>query len=105
LSLELQPTPDLLADLAEITRPDQTTIGFALEPKANLDSSAQEKLTRKKLDAIVANPLETMDSTHITASLYLKSGQMIQAPENLSKPEFARWLLDQIHQIHTMKDQ
>jgi phosphopantothenoylcysteine decarboxylase/phosphopantothenate--cysteine ligase len=60
--LELEPTPDLLAGLAARTRADQVTIGFALEPAERLDVSAREKLARKSLDAIVANPLETMGS-------------------------------------------
>ncbi len=99
ITLELQPTPDLLTGLAEMTRSEQTVVGFALESTAELERSAQEKLKRKKLDAIVANPLETMDSTNISATVYLKSGKILKAPTDLPKQEFARWLLDHLPEI------
>lgn len=98
--LKLEPTPDLLASLADRTRSDQTVIGFALEPAAELLVSAGEKLARKKLDAIVANPLETMDASDITAALLLKDGKRLDAPPGLSKSDFARWLLDRVRALH-----
>ena len=58
----MEPTPDLLAGLAETSRDDQMRIGWALEPRDQLLASARAKLTRKGLDAIVANPLETLES-------------------------------------------
>ena len=93
LTLELEPTPDLLADLSSITKPHQTVIGFALEPAARLLTSAREKLTRKKLHAIVANPLETMDAEQVTATVLLRDGRQFAAGPDLPKREFARWLL------------
>lgn len=95
MSLELEPTPDLLAGLAGSTRPDQRVIGFALEPADELAASAREKLSRKGLDAIVANPLETMDAEDVTATLILRDGTAIEAPPDLPKAAFASWLLDQ----------
>src|SRR5688572_11381267 len=62
LTIELEPTPDLLLGLAEINRPGQLIIGFALEPQERLLESARRKLQSKRLHAIVANPLETMGS-------------------------------------------
>jgi phosphopantothenoylcysteine decarboxylase / phosphopantothenate---cysteine ligase len=96
LTLTLEPTPDLLASLAEHTRDDQTVIGFALEPSDQLIPSAKEKLLRKRLDAIIANPLETMDSSNVTAKLLLRDGRVIEAPAGLLKSTFAAWLLDQL---------
>jgi phosphopantothenoylcysteine decarboxylase / phosphopantothenate---cysteine ligase len=93
LHLELRPTPDLLAQLAAITRPDQRVVGFALEPSDRLLDSAREKLKRKRLDAIIANPLETMDAPDITASVIFPDGRCVDAPPNLAKREFAQWLL------------
>lgn len=98
-TLELQPTPDLLLSLAESTRDDQTVIGFALEPADGLIEAARGKLIQKKLDAIVANPLETMDSDSISASLLLKDSSHLKADSNLSKAQFASWLLDQLQAI------
>ena len=57
----------------------------------------QEKLQRKGLDAIVANPLETVDSESVQAKVLLADGTWLK-PTNatLSKSDFARWLMDAI---------
>ncbi len=96
ISLELEPTPDLLAHLAETTRPGQTVIGFALEPTGRLMASAADKLKRKSLHAIVANPLETMDAETVTATLLLRDGHTLTPPPTLPKKDFADWLLEQL---------
>jgi phosphopantothenoylcysteine decarboxylase/phosphopantothenate--cysteine ligase len=83
LMLELAATPDLLASLAPINRPDQTIVGFALEEQADLATGAMRKLRDKGLDAIVANPLETMDSPTVTASLLLRDGRSVAAPPGI----------------------
>ena len=94
LHLELEPTPDLLAGLAAVTRHDQTLVAFALEPADGLVDAARAKLARKGAAAIVANPLETMDAENVTATLVLAHGTTVEAPADLPKAEFARWLLD-----------
>lgn len=99
LRLELEPTPDLLADLATLTRPGQSVIGFALEPERDLLESARDKLRRKKLDAIVANPLQTMEAKTIRASLLLRDGTMCRPDEELTKPRFAAWLFEHLDVI------
>ncbi len=101
MSLQLEPTPDLLAGLATITRRDQTVIGFALEPEDRLMASARDKLSRKTLDAIVANPLETMDSPAITATVLLADGRTLPSTPGLAKEQFAGWLLDQLGEIES----
>jgi phosphopantothenoylcysteine decarboxylase/phosphopantothenate--cysteine ligase len=50
--LELEPTPDLLAEIARESRPDQCLVGFALEPAAQLAASARDKLHRKGVHAM-----------------------------------------------------
>ena len=100
--LELEPTPDLLAEAAANARPDQVTVGFALGPAEGLLDRAREKLTAKHVDAIVANPLETMDADRIHATLLLGDGREIAAPES-SKAEFAVWLLEQIGELTPRK--
>ena len=99
LVLELEPTPDLLAEAAKQSRPDQILIGFALEPEARLAESAQHKLAAKGLHAIVANPLETMDSPMISARVFLRDGGILDPGGQLSKQEFADWLLEQMPAI------
>jgi len=96
LTIEFEPTPDLLAELAPTTRGDQTVIGFALEPPDRLADSARRKMLRKRLDAIVANPLQTMDSETVTARLFLRHGEVLTCPPKLTKPDFAAWLMGQI---------
>ena len=82
VQLTLQPAPDLVAAMAASKRPDQRIVGFALEPAATLAAAARAKLARKGLDAIVANPLETMDSDHVTATLITSDAQVSAAPLN-----------------------
>lgn len=96
LSLELEPTPDLLAEAASHRRPDQFFVGFALEPRQDLLASAHAKLTRKKVDLVVANPLETMDSPSVEATLLAADGSRTDTPGAMPKTAFAPWLLDHI---------
>jgi phosphopantothenoylcysteine decarboxylase/phosphopantothenate--cysteine ligase len=98
--LKLESTPDLLARCSSRARPDQLLIGFALEPEAELIESARAKLVRKNIDLIVANPLETMDSSTIRATV-LGNPQRGMGVEfctdgRITKGEFAGWLLDRI---------
>lgn len=91
-SLELEPTPDLVAACAERARPDQRVIGFALESAEQLPERAPRKLARKGLFAIVANPLETIDSDTIDAVVTTSVGESHQ-PGPMPKSDFARWLV------------
>jgi phosphopantothenoylcysteine decarboxylase/phosphopantothenate--cysteine ligase len=54
LSLDLERTPDILHDVADAKQAGLLVIGFAAETEDIL-ANAREKLTTKKLDAIVAN--------------------------------------------------
>jgi len=95
LVIELEPTPDLIAACAQRKRPGQRLIGFALEEPGVLAARAQEKLAHKGLDAIVANPLETMNADQIRATVYTADGQVAAPPGGgvIPKDEFARWLI------------
>lgn len=99
LVLELEPTPDLLAKFSAARRPGQVIIGFALEPAERLMASAMEKLARKRVDAVVANPLATMDSPTIEAALVRPGGAAEQTPGPIPKDQFATWLLDRIEMM------
>jgi phosphopantothenoylcysteine decarboxylase / phosphopantothenate---cysteine ligase len=99
-TLELEPAPDLLAEAAASARPDQVTIGFALEPRERLLESAKRKLAQRRVHAIVANPLETIGSDRIRATLLLRDGRALAPPQGeCTKLEFARWLLEQLETI------
>ncbi len=102
--LELEATPDLLAELDHLTRPAQVRIGFALEPADRLIESARRKLDHKHLDAIVANPLQTMDSETVEATVLFADGRSTSPPEGrIPKEQFATWLLGQLETMCTAK--
>jgi len=61
LSLELEATDDVLADLSSQRRPGQTLIGFAAEHGAGGLEHARDKLERKGLDAVVLNDIARND--------------------------------------------
>lgn len=96
LHLELEPTPDLLAQVAAKRRPDQLMVGFALEPREELLDSARSKLVRKKIDMVVGNPLETMDGETIEAIVLGSDGTEVRTHGAIGKSEFAGWLMDLI---------
>ncbi|MCA3005209.1 MAG: phosphopantothenoylcysteine decarboxylase [Planctomycetaceae bacterium] len=105
LTLRLEPTPDLVAACAAArrTRHPQQIVGFALEPASRLAWSAKEKLIRKRLNAVVANPLETMDSDRIHATVYgFDDGRptaLAATGSRLAKAAFGPWLLRVIDQL------
>src|SRR3954452_9865364 len=55
LALTLERTEDVLSGLAERRRRDQLLVGFAAEAGDGALARAREKLTRKRLDAVVLN--------------------------------------------------
>jgi phosphopantothenoylcysteine decarboxylase/phosphopantothenate--cysteine ligase len=62
LSIELEPTTDVLSSLAARRRPGQTLVGFAAEHGARTLAEARKKLQRKGLDAVVANDVSRRGS-------------------------------------------
>lgn len=98
--LRLEATPDLLAGCASRRRAGQVLVGFALEPRAEMQASAKKKLARKGVDLIVANPLETMNAPDIEAVVYGPVGSVLAdgraTPGPVAKEHFGGWLLDVI---------
>ena len=99
LTLELEPTPDLLAGCSARRKPGQYLVGFALEPRDRLMESARGKLARKGIDMIVANPLETMDADTIEATVVARDGRTWQTDGTIEKDRFAPWLLDRVQEL------
>jgi phosphopantothenoylcysteine decarboxylase/phosphopantothenate--cysteine ligase len=93
LSLQLEPTQDILSGLAGTRSDHQYVVGFALERPEELAASAAAKLARKRADAIVANPLETMDSADVDGRVLFADGRTT-APSGgrIPKAAFAAWL-------------
>jgi phosphopantothenoylcysteine decarboxylase / phosphopantothenate---cysteine ligase len=59
--LSLAPVPDIVAELSQLKQPHQKLVGFAAQT-GEIVTPALEKLQRKGLDAIVANPIDQPDS-------------------------------------------
>lgn len=92
-SIELAPVPDLLAGITPKLRPGAIAIGFALEEGSTSQPRAEAKMARKGCHAIVLNPLQTMDSSTIDATILFADQREPCSPGPLSKAEFARRLI------------
>ncbi len=98
LSLELDPTPDILAELGR-KKGDRLLIGFAAETE-NLKQEAKRKMEAKNCDMVVANLVgESSDTGFESESnevlLALRSGEFIEVPR-ASKRDIAGEILDQV---------
>ncbi len=97
MSLELDPTPDILAELGR-KKGDRLLIGFAAETE-NLVQSARAKLQSKNCDMVVAN-LVNQDGTGFEADqnevvLVLSTGESIPI-DRAPKREIADRIFDQV---------
>jgi phosphopantothenoylcysteine decarboxylase/phosphopantothenate--cysteine ligase len=102
LTLLLEPTPDILAEVAGMRSNGLLVVGFAAETNDVLNY-ARSKLQRKNLDAIVANDI-TRDGagfdteTNAVTILTRASDAAIELPL-MSKLETARRILDEIARL------
>ncbi len=90
--LHLSPTPDLVKQMAQNKAAHQHVVAFALESADVLEERAAEKLKRKGVDAIVANPLATMDSPDVSATWLTAEGLRLDL-DHMDKSAFARRLV------------
>jgi phosphopantothenoylcysteine decarboxylase/phosphopantothenate--cysteine ligase len=97
LTLDLEPTGDILREVVELRRPGMLVIGFAAETDDAL-SHGREKLLRKGVDAIVLNDVSRegigFDSDR-NAVTFLTQDRAMEMPE-MPKRELADHLLDEI---------
>ena len=101
-TLELQPNPDILAEVAALETPP-FTVGFAAETES-LENHAQEKLKRKKLDMIAANPVNNhqgFDQNENQLTVFWSDGK--QHFPLTSKHKIARQLLNLIAEKYHSK--
>ncbi len=95
-ALPLEAVPDIVADLSQRRRPHQKLIGFAAQT-GEIIPPALEKLQRKGLDAIVANPIDQPDSgfgsEQNQAVLLKQTGEKVVIPPCL-KLEMAHRIYD-----------
>ena len=71
LNLKLIPNPDILFEISKI-KGSRILVGFALESEA-LIKNAQRKLKEKKLDIIIANKVDSMNSDKTTGAIITKN--------------------------------
>ena len=94
--LPLAAVPDIVAQIGSCKQPHQYLIGFAAQT-GDIITPAKEKLQRKKLDAIVANPIDKVDSgfgsDHNQAVFLDKQGREVEIPA-CSKLKMAHYLFD-----------
>ncbi|MDZ8186786.1 MAG: bifunctional phosphopantothenoylcysteine decarboxylase/phosphopantothenate--cysteine ligase CoaBC [Nostoc sp. ChiSLP02] len=95
-ALPLEPVPDIVAQLAQLKQPHQILVGFAAQT-GDIVTPALEKLHHKKLDAIVANPIDKPDSgfgSDNNQAIFLDIQGRQQAIAPCSKLEMAHQLFD-----------
>jgi phosphopantothenoylcysteine decarboxylase/phosphopantothenate--cysteine ligase len=95
LTLELEPTTDILAELAR-HKQNQLIIGFAAETQ-NVLENARKKLSSKSLDAIVVNDVSREGvgfDTDRNAVTIITHDEVVEVPET-TKWDVAQRVLDQ----------
>ena len=96
MTLELEPTTDILAELAR-HKGSQVVVGFAAETE-NVLENARQKLASKSLDAIVVNDVSRegvgFDSDRNAVTI-ISHDEVIDVPET-SKWDVAQRVLDQV---------
>jgi phosphopantothenoylcysteine decarboxylase / phosphopantothenate---cysteine ligase len=97
LSLELDPTPDILAEIGQ-QKGDRLLIGFAAETE-NLIGEARRKMISKQCDMLVANLVNRdglgFESDHNEVEIITRSGRTVHAGPG-PKKEIAESILNQI---------
>lgn len=77
-TIEFERTPDILSGLAK-RKNDQILVGFALEDTKAIEN-AKKKLAEKKLDMIVVNSLDAMESTDSQVTMVYADGRTKDLP-------------------------
>jgi phosphopantothenoylcysteine decarboxylase / phosphopantothenate---cysteine ligase len=99
LSLELDPTPDILAEVGR-QKGDRLLVGFAAETD-HLSEEARRKLESKNCDMIVANLVGNdtgFDSDDNEVLLVMRTGESIPV-ERAPKREIARRIFDEMGRL------
>jgi len=100
LTLELEPTTDILAELGR-RKTRQVLVGFAAETD-RLVANARDKLRRKNLDLIVANPARAMEADTNRVTLLDADGRMEKLPE-MPKTKVAGQILRRVVRLFEMR--
>ncbi len=103
LSIELEPTADIVAGVAAERRADQIVIGFAAEHGEGAVERGRAKLERKGLDAVVVNDISRsdigFDHTDNEVTIVLADGE--REVGRRPKAEVASAILDEVETLRT----
>jgi phosphopantothenoylcysteine decarboxylase/phosphopantothenate--cysteine ligase len=103
LTLEFEPTDDIVAGVAAARRPDQTVVGFAAEHGEGAVERGRAKLARKGLDAVVVNDISRVDigfdSSENEVTIVSADGE--REVGRRPKPEVAAAILDEVERLRT----
>ena len=97
LTLELEPTPDILAEIVSRRTPGTLVVGFAAET-ANVLANGQKKLHRKGVDALFVNDVSSADvgfDADQNEGYWLTESETTRLPQ-ASKRKLAGVILDRI---------
>jgi phosphopantothenoylcysteine decarboxylase/phosphopantothenate--cysteine ligase len=101
MSLELEPTTDILAEISRVKK-SQIVVGFAAETQDVLEN-ARKKLKSKSLDAIVVNDVSRegvgFDSDRNAVTIITQS-EVVEVPET-TKWDVAQRVLDVVTRLRT----
>lgn len=101
LTIELEPTKDILFELSKLVNASQILVGFALESKNEVEYGIK-KLKEKNCDMIVVNSTSIPDSAFYsdnnTITIIKKDLDIIEYP-SMSKQDCAIFILDQIRSL------
>ncbi|HLL90679.1 MAG TPA: phosphopantothenoylcysteine decarboxylase [Tepidisphaeraceae bacterium] len=99
LTIELEPTADIVAAASGVKRHDQRTIAFSLEHAGEAGiTRAREKMRRKRVDLMVFNPTDTMDAATIEPVLLYPDGRSDKLCSR-TKREFADNLVKAVAEL------
>ena len=107
LTLMLEPTPDILAEVSKVKRDGLLVIGFAAETD-NVLANARSKLERKRLDAIVSNDVSRDGAgfdtgTNIITIITRACDEPIELPL-MSKRDAADHIIDEVVRLRGRRD-
>ena len=103
LTVDLEPTEDIVAAVAAGRRPDQTVVGFAAEHGTGAVERGRAKLARKGLDAVVVNDISRtdigFDSSENEVTIVLADGE--REVGRRPKSEVSAAILDEVERFRT----
>jgi phosphopantothenoylcysteine decarboxylase/phosphopantothenate--cysteine ligase len=103
LALELEPTTDVLSELAALRRPGQTLVGFAAEHGGDPAAHGRVKLERKRVDAVVVNDISDpeigfeSEQNEVTIVTAAGARQVPRGP----KPAVAAAIVDVVEELRS----